>query len=58
MKRKIAVEIDAGAKTCGKCEHCSRWADWVKHCYLFGGIVIGKENAHRCPACLEAEVSR
>jgi hypothetical protein len=59
MKRKLLVTIDAGEKTCGKCECCEEsWHDCSLF-YINGGNTYLKKTADgdrlRCRACLAAE---
>lgn len=55
MKRTIAIEIDAGAKTCGACGHLSiRGRD----CTLFVvKLSAYRGEPERCPECLAAEAA-
>jgi hypothetical protein len=51
MKRRIVVTIDAGEKTCGKCER-KQYDLWKWFCGQFGCDV---SDLKRCPECLRAE---
>jgi len=51
MKRKIVIKIDAGPKTCMKCEWLCPILRW---CSLFMRPVKRRPPL-RCPECLDAE---
>lgn len=52
MKRKIVVEINCGAITCGKCGFLDKNN---YHCYMHGEGVSCPEKPLRLPECLQAE---
>lgn len=61
MKRLLLVEVEAGERACGECEHLG-WtgSDPRLRCFFFGGKAVAelpKGEERRLPECLAAEAA-
>lgn len=58
MTRRLLVEIEAEAETCGDCPHAKRYGDgnpMCVDCAVYGDTHENLWNGRRHPLCIEAE---